>query len=91
MERFGPLEPYIMSPDKLKHLEDNCYLELLGGILAKDADSRKDLEKRIINAIRWIGTGIQSGNDCDKFLMFIIAIECLLIKRHDEGKYIIHC
>jgi hypothetical protein len=84
-ERFGPLIPYIMSPDKLKHLKDNCYLDLLGSILAKDAKSRKDLEKRLINSIRWIGTGIHSGNDCDKFLMYIIAIECLLIKRHEEG------
>ena len=86
MERFGPLEPYIMSPDKLMHLKENCYLDSLGRMLAKDVKSRKDLEKRIINAIRWIGTGIHSGSDCDKFLMFIIAIECLLIKRYEEGK-----
>lgn len=86
MERFGPLEPYKMTLEKLRHLKDNCYLELLGAILAKDTDLRNDLEKRIINAIRWIGTGIQNGNDCDKLLMFIIAIECLLINRNDEGK-----
>lgn len=85
-ERFGPLEPYIISPDKLKHLEENCYLGLLSGILTKDVDSRKDLEKRLLNAIRWIGAGIQSGNDCDKLLMFIISIECLLMNRDEEGK-----
>jgi hypothetical protein len=86
MERFGPLEPYNMSPDKLKHLKDNCYLDQLGAILAKDAKSRNDLEKRIINAIRWIGTGVHSGSECDKILMFVIALECLLMKRREEGK-----
>jgi hypothetical protein len=77
-ERFGPLEPYIMNPDRLKHLKENCFLDLLSSILAKDTISRTDLEKRIINAVRWIGTGIQNGNDCDKILMFIIAIECYI-------------
>ena len=86
LERFGPLEPYNMGPDKLKHLKENCYLDQLGSILAKDTKSRNDLEKRIINAIRWIGTGIHSGSECDKFLMFVIALESLLMKRNEEGK-----
>jgi hypothetical protein len=80
------LEPYNLSQEKLKHLKDNCYLDKLGSILAKDVKYRKDLEKRIMNAIRWIGAGTHSGSDCDKFLMFVIAIECLLIKRDEEGK-----
>jgi hypothetical protein len=85
-ERFGPLEPYNISPDNLKHLKDNYYLDQLGSILAKDAKSRSDLEKRIINAITWIGTGTHSGSDCNKLFMFVIALECLLIKRKEEGK-----
>ena len=84
-ERFGELEPYKITPDILTYLKENCYLDLLGNILAKEANSREDLENRIINAMRWIGTGIQSGNDCDKILMFVIAIECLLNQKKDES------
>jgi hypothetical protein len=78
MERFGPLELYIMSQDRLNYLRQNCYLDLLGSIFSKDKKDYNDLERRIINSIRWIGTGIQISSNCDKFLMYIIAIESLL-------------
>jgi hypothetical protein len=84
-ERFGPVEPYSISPDKLKHLEDYCYFDQFSSILEKDEKLRNDLEKRILNAIRWIGAGVHSGSECNKFLMFIIALECLLMRRN-EGK-----
>jgi len=83
---LGPLEQYKLDPTLLKNLRDNRYLDQFGEILLKDKSSRTELENRIITALRWIGSGINEEVDCDKFLKFAIALECLLLSREEEGK-----
>lgn len=83
---LGPLEQYKLDPILLKHLRDNCNLDQFGEILSKDKSSRTELENRIVTAIRWIGSGINEDVDCDRFLKYAIALECLLLMREEDGK-----
>jgi hypothetical protein len=59
-------------------------LKEIGEILSTNLSSRSEIEKRISTAIRWIGTGMDEEYDCDKFLKFAVALECLLAKRNEE-------
>jgi hypothetical protein len=83
-ERLGPLESYVLNDEKLSHLEDNCHMKEMGEILSKNLSSRSEIEKRLSTAIRWIGTAMDEEYDCDKFLKFAVALECLLAKRNEE-------
>ena len=85
-ERTGPLQDYSLERKSLDHLEKNGYLEEIGDILLKDPNSRTKLEIKIVTAIRWIGMGIHDEIDCDKFLKFSIALECLLMDSNDKIK-----
>ena len=82
--RIGPMDDYIIDNEKLKHLEDNCHLREIGEMLSKNVSSRSEIEKRISTAIRWIGTAMNEEYDCDKFIKFAVALECLFTKRNEE-------
>lgn len=85
-EAIGPLFEYNLTKVLLEYLEKKAHLKVVGDILAKNPPSRSELEKRIVIALRWIGMGVHDEIDCDKFLKFAIALECLLIRSGEEEK-----
>jgi hypothetical protein len=82
--RIGPPDNYILDKEKMKILEENYHLKEISEMLAKDISSRSKIEKRICTAARWIGTGMVEEEDCDKFLKFSVALECLLTGQKEE-------
>ncbi len=76
--------PFVLAKSDLEQLYIKYPLSDVDSILCKKESSRSDIEKRLLNAIRWIGAGIHEDLFCDKFLNYAIALECLLLKKSDS-------
>jgi len=59
------------------------HLDKISDALAKKAGERTDLERRVISAAYWFGTGVKSGEDVQRFVNFVTAGESLLLRKSD--------
>ena len=75
-------EEYKLTPERLHDWEKNYCFNEIRFILRKS--SRSEIDKQILLAMRWIGSGIHEEIDYDKIIKFTTALECLLIKEKIE-------
>lgn len=81
-EFFAVLDPEQEVPTY--HLVDGAVVQAMLSAenerLLKCTSLKSPIDKKLFNAVRWFGKGVNSDNSEDQFLFFAIAIESLLIE-----------
>ena len=57
----------------------NNRLQIIEKISSKSEDERTQLEKDLLTAIFWFGSGIKESHKSMRFIKFVMALEALLI------------
>lgn len=52
-------------------------------------ENRTSMESRIVNSLTWLGESVKEKDDAHKLLKMIIALECLLLEKEANKKYLL--
>lgn len=72
--------------DKLYRLNPQL-MNRIESVLKKK--SRTSIESKIVNSLTWLGESVKEKDDVHKLLKMIIALECLLLEKEANKKYLL--
>ncbi len=72
--------------DKLYRLNPRL-MNKIESVLKKE--NRTSIESKIVNSLTWLGESVKEKDDVHKLLKMIIALECLLLEKEANKKYLL--
>lgn len=86
MEAYGYLQPFLVSKDFLEHATTRLAFEDMSAILGKTPQDRTALERQVVLAILWTGTGWLQQTPAQELVHYCTAIECLIMPKGERDE-----